>query len=228
MNVLCPFLKTLRKNKKKHGWLTETRPAQSQQNERPQRQHLQVTSCQPVRLRSAVQSSCLVNLRLTSGSSAGTHRVWHCCKAPWCPFKSRCSQWTVNSKWSRLIPSPPQLPTPSTTTTTTRPTLFTRSFFFFFRGPADIWTTSCHCVEKKRRVMTVCACVCVCVNLGKKKKKKKKPTVWESQLPEEPLFQRVKSCAGTEGMAWFESDHLKDTREHTHTQVLSCCRVEKT
>ena len=73
--------------------------------------------------------------------------------------------------------------------------------------------------------------MCMCVRasqLGEKKEKKKKPTVWESQLPEEPLFQRVKSCAGTEGMAWFESDHLKDTREHTHTQVLSCCRVEKT
>lgn len=153
-----------------HRHTSSSVPAEQASSEPTSSGH-QLSAC--LSLLSSPQSSCLVNLRLISGSSAGTHRVLHRCKTPWCPFYSRCSQWTVNSEWSRLIPSPPRPPTPSnTTTTTTQPTLFTRYFFFFFfRGPADIWTTSCHCVEKNRRVMTVCACVRAS-QLGRRKKKK--------------------------------------------------------
>lgn len=220
-------MRTLLKNQSEHGWLTDTRPAQSQQNKRPQSRHLQVTSCQPVlSLLSSPQSSCLVNLRLISGSSAGTHRVLHRCKTPWCPFYSRCSQWTVNSEWSRLIPSPPRPPTPSnTTTTTTQPTLFTRYFFFFFSEalrisgqlPATVW----------RRIGGWWPYVRVWVRLNLGEEEKKSPTIWESQLLEEPLFQCVKCCAGEwrDGVVWIWP---LERHAWTHTQGLSCCRVEKT
>lgn len=52
----------------------------------------------------------------------------------WMLRYQKCSVTRVNIHVYTLNSSPPQI-CPS----------------FFFRSPADIWTTSCHCVEKNRR-----------------------------------------------------------------------------
>lgn len=68
-------------------------------------------------------------------------------------------------------------------------------------------------------------CVCECVSTWEKKKKKapqyERVSCWRSRY-----FNVLNAVRGSDGTAWFESDHQKDTHEHTH-KVCPAAELKK-
>ncbi len=110
------------------------------------------------RWRRISQSGASLNTQTQSQESP---RVWITKTKTGCSYVFRES-WMVSSDECSII-SPVKLWSVWTfmSTPSTAPSLsFCPSFFF--RSTADIWTTSCHCVQKNRS-----ECVCVCVWIWK-------------------------------------------------------------